>query len=190
MFSFVSHDDEASRGASVLQHEVTERSLAATWQPGQKRKQRRLQVACCSLVMVDKSKRSKSYELEDIRVKVKRNAGQVQPCGAEMVGFITCLDINNADENRCVTQRDMLSSCMAAAQRSGWNKRRHKMPINFHLQTVRNHHAPCRLPFFGFAAVLLPDSHTRKDTAACACAAVLAASRSASCCCVHSSCET
>ena len=113
--------------------------------------------------MVDPSRRKKSYELEDIRVKVKRNAGQVQPCGAEMVGFITCLDISNADENRCVTQRDALSVCMSLAHRSGWNKRRHKMPINFHLQTVRR---LCPLPFFVFALLL---SHPHENALRTSC---------------------
>ena len=72
---------------------------------------------------------------EDIKVSVPRFSGE-SPCGAEMVGFISCLDLNNNDERQCKTARDSLMKCMEVAASSGLHRKKHKPPINYHLQKV------------------------------------------------------
>jgi hypothetical protein len=88
--------------------------------------------------------------LEEVKVKVKRNAGN-SSCGAEMVGFISCLDANGGDERLCATARDALGRCMELAARSGLNRRRHKPAINFHLQQASELHTFIRPIFFATA---------------------------------------
>mmetsp|Transcript_65810 Transcript_65810/g.130436 ORF Transcript_65810/g.130436 Transcript_65810/m.130436 type:complete len:89 (-) Transcript_65810:245-511(-) len=71
--------------------------------------------------------------IDDVRVKVPRGGGP-QPCGAEMIGFLACLDANSNDDRQCAQAREALSACLGAAARQGNSRPRHKMPINFHLQ--------------------------------------------------------
>ena len=78
---------------------------------------------------------SKNFTLENVKIPVKRNSGD-SPCSAELVSFITCLDLNGGDEGKCSTAKTALGSCMELSARSGWQRRTHKAPINFHLQRV------------------------------------------------------
>jgi len=73
--------------------------------------------------------------IEDVRIKVPRGGGS-QPCGAEMISFLSCLDANSGDERQCGAARQSLQACMQATRAV---KTRHKVPINFHLkQFLRN----------------------------------------------------
>ena len=83
-------------------------------------------------------------QLEDVKVKVKRGQGQTV-CGAEVVGFLACLDANNSNETQCAVQRKALFECMELAVRSGVAQRRHKQPVNHHIRTVRAPHPPAVL---------------------------------------------
>ena len=75
--------------------------------------------------------------IDDVRVNVTRGTG-VQACGAEMVGFLACIEANGGNERECGRAREALSVCMEAAARQA-NRTRHKAPINFHLKQVRPH---------------------------------------------------
>jgi hypothetical protein len=81
--------------------------------------------------------------IEDVKVKVTRNSGP-SPCGAELVGFLACLDLNGGDERECGKSREALNTCMDLAMRSGLARRRHKPAINFHLKQVRAKEARAR----------------------------------------------
>ena len=74
--------------------------------------------------------------MEDVKIKVRRSAGG-SPCSAELVGYLACLDANSGNEASCVAARQALGQCMEVAMSSGLNRRRHKMPVNYHLQQVR-----------------------------------------------------
>lgn len=74
--------------------------------------------------------------VEDVKVQVTRGGGP-SPCGAELVGYLACLDVNNGDEQLCRPTREALATCMDVAMRSGLARRRHKPAINFHLKQVR-----------------------------------------------------
>lgn len=80
-----------------------------------------------------------TVDLMDVKVKVPRKSGKT-PCGAEMVSFLACLDLNGGDEAKCTSVREALATCVQAARQGGEQGRRlHKMPINFHLRTfLRN----------------------------------------------------
>lgn len=79
-----------------------------------------------------------ALDLMDVKIKVPRRAGSA-PCGAEMVSYIACLDVNKNDEAKCTKMRQALGQCMEAAVSSGATRRKHKPPINFHLkQFLRN----------------------------------------------------
>ena len=77
----------------------------------------------------------KGVELDTIKIKVPRTSGK-QPCGPELVGFLSCLDQNGGDDGQCRNAREALHTCMEAASASGF-RRTHKAAINFHLKTVR-----------------------------------------------------
>ena len=74
--------------------------------------------------------------LEDVKVKVPRKQNQTL-CGAEVVGFLACLDGNNGNEAQCMQSKRALFDCMELAMRSGAMQRRHKPALNYHIRTVR-----------------------------------------------------
>jgi hypothetical protein len=82
--------------------------------------------------------------IEDVKVKVPRNQNGTV-CGAEVVGFLACLDTNNGNEAMCASTKKSLFDCMELAMSSGAFQRRHKMPTNYHIRTVRAGRA---IPFF------------------------------------------
>ena len=69
--------------------------------------------------------------LSDVKVKVPRGGGGGGKCGAELVGYLACLDRSGGDEAPCAAARERLADCMAAAR--GLKPSRHKAPVNFHL---------------------------------------------------------
>ena len=76
-------------------------------------------------------------DLSDIKVKVPRRRNDAV-CGAEVVGFLSCLDANNHNEASCVAQMKALSECMEVAFAGGaMGQRRHKPPTNYHIRQVR-----------------------------------------------------
>ena len=81
--------------------------------------------------------------LDEVKVKVPRSTGNTL-CGAEVVGFLACLDNNNNNEAQCMQSKQALHDCMQVAMSSGVTQRRHKPPVNYHIRTVR--HLP--LAFF------------------------------------------
>ena len=94
-----------------------------------------------------------SNTIDDVKLKVPRPQGQ-SACGAELVGYLACLDHNNNNEQQCVQTRRALFDCMEVAMASGANQRKHKPTINYHIRMVR---CPSPLPrtlavfFFVFA---------------------------------------
>ena len=80
----------------------------------------------CSLVRKTRHMgKLSSGVIEDVRIKVPRRSGQ-QPCGAEMITFLSCLDSNGQDERLCMDARHSLQTCMGATRAV---KHRHKAPI-------------------------------------------------------------
>ena len=75
--------------------------------------------------------------LEDVKVKVKRGNASQSVCSAETVGFLTCLDQHNGNEQQCLGTKRALFDCMQMATASGAMQQRHKVPINYHIRTVR-----------------------------------------------------
>jgi len=71
--------------------------------------------------------------LQDVKVKVPRSSGSGR-CGAELVGFLACLDASGGNESDCRAARERLAACMAADR--GPKPSRHKLPINYHFQRV------------------------------------------------------
>ena len=73
--------------------------------------------------------------MEDVKIKVPRGGGGAM-CSAELVGYLSCLELNAGDESKCTATREALGACMKAAASNGASQRRHKVPINYHLQQV------------------------------------------------------
>ena len=67
--------------------------------------------------------------LNEIKVKVPRSTAS-NTCGAEVVGFLACLDHHNNNEQECMQTKTALFNCMQAAANAGMTQRRHKAPIN------------------------------------------------------------
>ena len=102
--------------------------------------------------------------IEDVKVKVPRNNPESK-CAGEVVGFLSCLDINNHDETACQQSKQKLFDCMtlAAAAQKG-NKHKHKAAINYHIRTVRSLHRESLLrtcPRRAFFSVLVDARRTR-----------------------------
>ena len=89
-------------------------------------------------------------DLSDIKVKVPRRRNDAV-CGAEVVGFLSCLDANNHNEASCVAQMKALSECMEVAFAGGaMGQRRHKPPTNYHIRQVRIAVQLCYAPSLHF----------------------------------------
>ena len=73
--------------------------------------------------------------MEDVKLKVRRGGGG-SPCSAELVSYLACLDVQAGAEANCIAARQALGACMEIAMSSGLNRRRHKAPVNYHLQQV------------------------------------------------------
>jgi len=85
---------------------------------------------------------TRKASLDDIKVKVKR--GSTAPCGPELMGYLGCLDANNANDAQCASIRFNLERCMKAA--GARPQKLHKPPLNYFLQQVRFPYLVCRLP--------------------------------------------
>ena len=93
-----------------------------------------------------------SNTLDDVKVQVPRRSNNTV-CGAEVVGFLACLDVNSGNEALCVQQKRSLFDCMEVAMNSGMMQRRHKPATNYHIRMVRA--KPLFLPCLRSAQLLL-----------------------------------
>ncbi|KAL5729900.1 hypothetical protein ACHQM5_002789 [Ranunculus cassubicifolius] len=68
-----------------------------------------------------------------IYINAKKLGGMQKPCMLEMVSFLSCLSLNNNNDDRCVRQKELLATCMEAQKTKGkkpWGS------INYHLQRL------------------------------------------------------
>ena len=86
-----------------------------------------------------------SWGMEELKLKVRRPGGG-NPCAGEVVSYLTCLDANGGNEEMCKAVRQTLVSCMTAHAKAWQGHKRHKPPINFHLQQVCAPRVPCLMP--------------------------------------------
>ncbi|XP_057536410.1 uncharacterized protein LOC130814312 [Amaranthus tricolor] len=69
-----------------------------------------------------------------LRINTKRFGSMTAPCTKEMVTLLTCLARCNNDNEKCVRQKQMLSTCMKA--QPTMNKKKPWGSINYHLQRL------------------------------------------------------
>ena len=79
--------------------------------------------------------------VDDVKVKVSRSSNQ-GVCGAELVGYLACLDHNNNNEQQCLQTKRALFDCMEVASLSGATQRRHKPALNYHIRMVCTRNLP------------------------------------------------
>ncbi|KAL6195618.1 hypothetical protein ACLB2K_031236 [Fragaria x ananassa] len=87
--------------------------------------------------------RSSGIAFHSIIYRMGRKAGSIyinpkkfgafhKPCMKEMVTFLSCLALNSNCDEKCVRQKELLSTCMDSQS----NKNKSMGSINYHLQRL------------------------------------------------------